>query len=80
MKNRIEELRQIISANTELLKYSNEIQDNWNIGQFSDFIQKILKDFQEYQDNEERPAFYTELQLLLNKYNKDNSYRRPLIE
>lgn len=80
MKGKIEKLKQIISANTELQKYSDEIQDNWNLSQISDFTQNILTDFQEYRDKTERPAFYTELQTLSNKYDKDNGYIKPVSE
>ncbi|MDD4002232.1 MAG: hypothetical protein PHU35_05520 [Bacteroidales bacterium] len=42
--------------------------------QFSKFVGEILTDFSELKDKENRPGFYTKLQLLLNKYYKDNPY------
>lgn len=77
MRDKIEKLKQIISTNEELLQYSDEIQDNWNLNQINEFIKKILTDFVRYKDLAERPAFYTELQRLPNKYDENNTYKKP---
>lgn len=80
MKHKIEKLKQIISTNEELLKYSNEIQDNLNDSQIIVIVEKILTDLKKYNDETERPAFYTELQTLLSKNSKDNPYKKPITE
>lgn len=80
MKEKIEKLKEIISDSNELLNYSDEIQNNWTENQLNEFILKILTDFKKYKDKPERPAFYTDLQTLHNPYNKDNSYKKPLME
>jgi hypothetical protein len=77
MKNKNEKLKLIISRNTELHKYSDLVQDDWTISQFNSNVESILTDFEEYNNKVERPAFYTELETLLNKYSKDNIYRKP---
>lgn len=77
MMDKIEKLKKIISTNKELFQYSDEIQDNWNVNQINEFIQKILTDFERYNDIAERPTFYTELQRLPNKYDENNTYKKP---
>lgn len=80
MKDKIDKLKKIISDNNDLSNYSDEIQNDWSENQLNEFILKILSDFIEYKDKTQRPAFYTDLQTLQNTYNKDNSYKKPLME
>lgn len=78
MKDKIEKLRQIISGANELHPYSDIVQDDWNYAQLKNNIENILKDFEKYKDKVERPNFYTELEVLLNKYSNDNVYKKPI--
>ena len=77
MKDKIEKLKQIISESNKLQAYADIVQDDWNLTQLKTTIENILKDFEKYKDKVERPNFYTELEVLLNKYSKDNIYKKP---
>ena len=67
-------LKKIISSNPELSGYSEMINDTVTENQCIEVISAILKDFSEFQGKQNRPGFYTELQLTLNHYGKDNPY------
>lgn len=74
MKDKILKLKKIIADFPELAEYGDKVQDDWTMIQFNKFVSEILIDFNESKDKENRPIFYTSLQLLLNKYDKDNPY------
>jgi hypothetical protein len=77
MELKIDKLKNIILNNTELSDYSTSIELEWSEVQIDNFIKKILSDFEHYAENSNRPIFYTELQVLLNKYGPDNKYTKP---
>jgi hypothetical protein len=74
MKDEILKLKEIIEENPELVDYSDKVDDNWTMNQLSNFVNKIMTDFKELKEEENRPGFYTNLQLLLNIYDNDNPY------
>ena len=74
MNNKIEKLQSIISENIELSKYYVKVSECLTDDELLLLVNDILTDFSKYQEMPNRPSWYSEIQMIFNKYGNDNPY------
>jgi hypothetical protein len=74
MNKKMVKLQSIINENVELSKYFDKVSENLTDNELLHLVNEILNDFSIYNGKTNRPSWYSEIQMIFNKYGNDNPY------